>query len=67
MKLTTLLLGAALLAALACGDAGSPAAGGLPAPGAPAPDVTVTQLDGQSLALSSLRGRTVLLNFWFHG
>lgn len=67
MKPTTLILGALLLAVLACSDAGSPAAGGLPAPGSTAPDASVTRLDGQSLALSALRGRTVLLNFWFHG
>jgi len=30
----------------------------------PAPDFTRTTLDGKSLALSSLRGRVVLLNFW---
>ena len=32
--------------------------------GHPAPDFTLRQLDGGELALSSLRGRVVLLNFW---
>jgi cytochrome c-type biogenesis protein len=31
---------------------------------APAPDVEFEALDGQSVRLSSLRGRVVLLNFW---
>lgn len=33
-------------------------------PPLPAPDITVTARTGQSLALSDLRGRPVLLNFW---
>ncbi len=32
--------------------------------GAPAPDFTLTDLGGNEVALSSLRGRPVLLNFW---
>jgi thiol-disulfide isomerase/thioredoxin len=32
--------------------------------GTPAPDFTLETLDGQSLSLSSLRGKAVLLNFW---
>lgn len=32
--------------------------------GNPAPDVAVTQLDGRTLPLGSLRGQVVLLNFW---
>jgi peroxiredoxin len=32
--------------------------------GHPAPDFTLRQLDGSEIALSSLRGRVVLLNFW---
>jgi peroxiredoxin len=35
--------------------------------GEPAPDVTLTRLDGATYPLSSLRGRTLVLNFWFHG
>ena len=30
----------------------------------PAPEVTVTRLDGQVLNTSSLRGKVVLINFW---
>jgi cytochrome oxidase Cu insertion factor (SCO1/SenC/PrrC family) len=37
----------------------------LPA-GAAVPDVTVTGMDDQPLALASLRGQTVLVNFWFY-
>ncbi len=32
--------------------------------GDPAPEVVGTTLDGQSVSLSSLRGRPVLVNFW---
>jgi peroxiredoxin len=32
--------------------------------GNPAPDFTLRLFDGQSIALASLRGRPVLLNFW---
>ncbi len=32
--------------------------------GSAAPDFTLRLLNGQSLALSSLRGRPVLVNFW---
>ena len=31
-----------------------------------APDVTFIGMDDQSFDLASLRGRTVLLNFWFY-
>ena len=34
--------------------------------GAALPDVTVTGMDDQPLALSSLRGQTLLVNFWFY-
>jgi peroxiredoxin len=40
----------------------NPAPGGLV--GAPAPDVTLTLLDGDTLRLSDLRGDVVALNFW---
>ena len=38
----------------------------LPAPvqGAPAPDFQLTNLEGESVRLSELEGRVVLLNFW---
>ena len=35
--------------------------------GSPVPDVTVTDMDDQPVALSSLRGKTLLVNFWFYG
>ena len=34
--------------------------------GSPAPDVTVIGMDDAPLALSSLRGKTLLVNFWFY-
>ncbi len=34
--------------------------------GEPAPEVTLTMLDGSELAPADLRGKTVLLNFWFY-
>src|SRR5262249_50863861 len=60
-----------LLLACSRGDAasGAPTAGvyesGLLAAGTPAPDVTLYDLDGKAFPLSSLRGKTVLLHFWF--
>jgi len=53
-------------------DASAPAAGGglpgkpAPAPvvGAPAPDFTLKDLDGNSVSLSSEKGKVVLINFW---
>ena len=32
--------------------------------GSPAPEFTLTLLNGQSIALSSLKGNPVVLNFW---
>jgi len=32
--------------------------------GKPAPDFTLYQLNGQKITLSSLRGRSVLVDFW---
>jgi cytochrome c-type biogenesis protein len=66
-----LLLGGAL-AALACGrGASAPAedAGGGEAEQArparePAPDFTLTDLDGKTLRLSDFRGKTVVIDFW---
>jgi cytochrome oxidase Cu insertion factor (SCO1/SenC/PrrC family) len=62
-----------LLAALACSGAAN--GGGsvdiaeleatLLATGSHAPEVTLTGMDDQDFALSSLRGRTLLINFWF--
>ncbi len=44
----------------------TPAGPSAPAPvvGAPAPDFVLTNLDGQQVRLSDLKGRVVLLNFW---
>jgi thiol-disulfide isomerase/thioredoxin len=36
----------------------------IPLSGHPAPDITVTTLDGAPLALTDLRGKAVVLNFW---
>lgn len=63
-----LIGGAALLGALALGqlwisaDAASASAAAL---GSPAPDFTLTDLSGQSHTLSTLRGKTVVLE-WFN-
>lgn len=35
-----------------------------PVPGARAPDFTLTDLNGDEVSLSGLRGQVVLLNFW---
>ena len=35
-----------------------------PLPGTPAPDVIFKNLDGEEVALSSFKGKVVLLNFW---
>jgi peroxiredoxin len=45
---------------------GEAAAGLVPAPqtGFPAPDFTLETIDGQTVTLSSLRGKPVILNFW---
>jgi cytochrome oxidase Cu insertion factor (SCO1/SenC/PrrC family) len=42
-------------------------AGGLGRAGSPAPDFTLRLLNGQSLTLSSLKGKPVLLSFWASG
>jgi hypothetical protein len=36
------------------------------ATGSLAPDVTFTDMQGETFSLASLRGKTVLLNFWFY-
>ena len=35
--------------------------------GSPAPDFTLTLLNGQNTTLSSLKGKPVLVNFWHSG
>ena len=64
---TLLLLACLTLAGLACAPVGGTREDALLAVGSAAPDVTLQRLDGPSYPLSSLRGKTVLLNFWFHG
>ena len=60
-----LLLGASALAAAPAPPAPSaPPAPGTPTPGAPAPTFSIRRIDGGTLALESLRGHVVLLNFW---
>jgi peroxiredoxin len=36
----------------------------VPMPGSPAPDFQLQSLDGQTITLSGLRGKPVLINFW---
>ena len=43
---------------------GGDSSGGTPVPGKPAPDFRLDTLSGQSVTLSELKGRPVLLNFW---
>jgi len=64
---TLLLLACLTLAGLACAPVGGTREDALLAVGSAAPDVTLQRLDGPGYPLSSLRGKTVLLNFWFHG
>jgi len=51
-----------MLAAAGCSDGTE--ARGVPEPGKSAPDFQLESLDGQTIKLSELRGRPVLLNFW---
>ncbi|MHC5210878.1 MAG: peroxiredoxin family protein [Planctomycetota bacterium] len=61
--LSTLLAGGILaLAALAL----QPGCSSSPRTGDVAPNVTFVGMDGERFDLTSLRGRTVLLNFWFY-
>lgn len=56
-----------LIPVLAIGAAGCSSSPELAAPSAPdrpAPDFQLQNLDGQSVSLSSFRGRPVMLNFW---
>jgi len=47
-----------------CSSDSSSDSEGAPAPGKPAPDFQLKSLDGQTISLSELRGRPVLINFW---
>ncbi|MCC7359177.1 MAG: TlpA family protein disulfide reductase [Anaerolineales bacterium] len=59
-------IGPPALPGFAGGPAAGPTATPAPAPvvGAPAPNFTLTDLDGRAVTLSDLRGQVVLLNFW---
>lgn len=59
--LTAWGLGAVLLTS-GCATAGGPTRG--PGVGRPVPEIVVDRLDGKSLAVSSLRGKVVLLDVW---
>ncbi|MFT4041491.1 MAG: TlpA disulfide reductase family protein, partial [Thermomicrobiales bacterium] len=45
-------------------DAPPPTTAPADATGSPAPDVSLTLLDGESISLADLRGQVVVLNFW---
>ncbi len=64
-----MLVMAALIAAAAYPAGGGVAsgAGGMARIGSPAPDFTLRLLNGQSVTLSSLKGKPVLVNFWHSG
>ena len=59
----TLIVGLGLIVSL---SVGAPAPGNSPPENAyqPAPDFTLTSLDGERYTLSKLRGKVVLVNFW---
>lgn len=73
MRSLSLLLAPLMLslAALACSDGEVEGLADLEADliptGSAAPDVTLIAMDDSEFKLSSLRGKTLLLNFWFHG
>ena len=56
----------ALLAAGLMGGLAGPAVA-IPPAGKPAPDFTLTLLNGRTVPLKSLRGKAVLVNFWGSG
>ena len=49
------------------GHGASAQSAGRPLPGQPAPDFTLTLLDGGTLSLADLRGQVAVLNFWTTG
>lgn len=53
----TALLGAGLLVSAGCGEA----------TGVSLPDISMRDIDGNVVSLSELKGKAVLLNFWFLG
>ena len=73
MRSLSLLLAPLMLSLglLACSDGEAEGLADLEADliptGSAAPDVTLIAMDDSEFKLSSLRGKTLLLNFWFHG
>ena len=63
---TLLLLAVLTVAGLACAP-GASREDALLAVGSVVPDVSLQRLDGPTYPLSSLRGKTLLLNFCFYG
>ena len=73
MRSLSLLLAPLMLSLglLACSDSEAEGLADLEADllptGSAAPDVTLIAMDDSEFKLSSLQGKTLLLNFWFHG
>lgn len=62
---TVAILGRALLTPAPTHSASDKVGPPAPAVGHYAPDITATTLNGQHISLSSLKGKPVLLNFWY--
>ncbi len=61
----SLALALAMALALGCSlQSDAPGGAGEAAPADPAPDFTLPQLGGDEVTLSSLRGKTVIIDFW---
>jgi cytochrome oxidase Cu insertion factor (SCO1/SenC/PrrC family) len=66
IPLAPLVLSLAALLACSSGGGSSDLEADLVPTGSPAPDVTVIGMDDAAITLSSLRGKTLLVNFWFY-